>query len=503
MSIDTKMLNLIYEELFKQSFKMIFILDGEQTIVHHNNKVVEIFGKDAKDLNGKKIQELSLWQGAHEREKIKTLLIKAREKNESLEQLSIKNSDGKQYYFSVIVNYIEPEAGAQYYLFKCFDITNSIAETEPLKLSEARLERAQKIAHLGNWEWNVETNDLIWSDEVFRIFDDQPQSYSPTLERFMSRVHKDDQTRLEIALKISIEQDAPYDLKHRITCADGSIKMVHERGTILRDTAGNPKRMDGTILDITEMWLTEKALIEERNKANAADKAKTQFLRAISHELRTPLNGILGFSKILSDPSPHMDEGKKAYFARHISATGESLLALINNVIDTARIDIDNLTAMPCSFDIMGVVEQALKNNQLIHSNRQNVRVTHNLHHSSVFLDKQLCGQIFTNLLSNAYKFTHNTIHIDQTETNDNICFTIIDNGVGIPIDIQDTILKPFSTLSDEMLNNNAYGAGLGLTVVNAAVKAHDGQFALCSTPGEGTTVRLTLPREMSLTNVE
>jgi diguanylate cyclase (GGDEF)-like protein/PAS domain S-box-containing protein len=124
----------------------------------------------------------------------------------------------------------------------------------------AKLTEAQRIAHLGNWEWDILNNTLEWSDEIYRIFGFTPQQFGATYESFLQAVHPEDREAVKINVRESLEQGRPYTIDHRILLPDGKVRYVHEQGEISRNQEGHPIVMQGTVQDITESKQAEMAL---------------------------------------------------------------------------------------------------------------------------------------------------------------------------------------------------------------------------------------------------
>lgn len=140
------------------------------------------------------------------------------------------------------------------------DVTESRRAEQQLRASEARLRQAQRIARIGNWEFDVATHALTWSDEVYRIFGFEPQAFEATYEAFLDGIHPDDRKRFSQAYADSLNARTPYTIEHRLLMKDGSVKFVHERCETLYDENGQPLRSIGTVQDITERKLGEFAL---------------------------------------------------------------------------------------------------------------------------------------------------------------------------------------------------------------------------------------------------
>jgi len=121
-----------------------------------------------------------------------------------------------------------------------------------LETQESLIDEIQRIAHIGHWDWDILNDTLYWSDEIYRIFGLEPQQFGATYEAFVGFVHIDDVTSVNNAVTNSLNDDAPYEIEHRIIQPSGEVRHVVEHGEITRDTTGAPTRMVGTVLDITD-----------------------------------------------------------------------------------------------------------------------------------------------------------------------------------------------------------------------------------------------------------
>jgi PAS domain S-box-containing protein len=148
-----------------------------------------------------------------------------------------------------------------------------------LRDSEAKLAEAQRIAHLGHWDWNIKEDNIVWSDEIYRIFGLAPQEFEATYEAFLNSVHKDDREFVRVSVNKAIQDIEKYSIDHRIVHPDGTIRFVHEEAEVTFDEEGEAVRMIGTVQDITERVKQESLLREERDKAQRyLDLAGTMIL---------------------------------------------------------------------------------------------------------------------------------------------------------------------------------------------------------------------------------
>lgn len=137
---------------------------------------------------------------------------------------------------------------------------------EELRRSEERLVEAQHVAHMGSWDWNIRTNELRWSDEIYRIFGLTPQEFGATYDAFLKSVHPDDRGFVKKSVNKALYENKPYGIDHRIILPDGTERIVHEQAEVILDEAGRPLRMVGTVQDITERKRIEEELARSREQ---------------------------------------------------------------------------------------------------------------------------------------------------------------------------------------------------------------------------------------------
>src|SRR5436190_3912531 len=170
------------------------------------------------------------------------------------------------------------------------------------ELEEARrlLEDAESITHLGSWAWEISTNRVTWSDEMYRVYGFEPGSHAPTYEGFLSYVHPDDRAMVETAIRRSFETHDPFAFDHRIVRPDGTERTLHGKGRVIMGPDGHPLRMVGSGHDITEQASVRAQHERFMRELVAANQVKMAFLTRMSHELRTPLNAIDGYAELLT-----------------------------------------------------------------------------------------------------------------------------------------------------------------------------------------------------------
>jgi PAS domain S-box-containing protein len=151
---------------------------------------------------------------------------------------------------------------------------------DALRDLQARVDNAQQLANMGDYDWEIATDTNRWSDQLFRIYGHEPQSFSPTYERFLSMIHPDDQERIKAIHENAYATGEPYQMIERIVRPDGEVRFLSSNGQVVTDDHGNPLRMRGTCIDVTDRVLAE----EEREK-HAARVHEEQTRRQAALEI--------------------------------------------------------------------------------------------------------------------------------------------------------------------------------------------------------------------------
>jgi len=160
------------------------------------------------------------------------------------------------------------------------DVADSVeAAEEEVLIRQQSLNNAQRIAHLGNLEWDIASGELFWSDEIFRIFGHEPQGVSPTYDAFLKAVHPDDQKLVQDAVGQALETKSTYRIEHRVVRPDGTERMVLQVGELKLDNAGEALTMTGTVLDITETFEAQQEVIELNATLEKRVEQRTQALQ--------------------------------------------------------------------------------------------------------------------------------------------------------------------------------------------------------------------------------
>jgi PAS domain S-box-containing protein len=268
--------------------------------------------------------------------------------------------------------------------------------------------------------------------------------------------------------------------------------------TPLLNDDGKPELLLGVATDITERKQAEMALKKAKELAEAANRAKSEFLANMSHEIRTPMNAVIGFSEILA--SKITDKQQKRYL-NAIQTAGNSLLTLINDILDLSKIEAGRLELQyePVELSVIFTEMKQIFNFKVAEKNLDWMMEIDEALPKAVFLDETRLRQVLLNLIGNAVKFTKSgyikvAAHKRETEHNSQIDLHLVveDSGIGIPADQQSLIFESFKQ-QDGQSTRQYGGTGLGLAITKRLVEMMNGQITVKSTPGKGSCFEIIL----------
>ncbi len=357
------------------------------------------------------------------------------------------------------------------------------------KRSQVRLQNAQRITQLGNWDLDLAHGESHWSKEMSDIFRCQlpPHPNRDFLESFL---HPDDKPLVTQAYQALLEQQKPFSLDYRILRSDGVERWVRERAAIAENYA------IGTLQDVTELQRWSE-LKEAKEAAEAANRAKSTFLANMSHELRTPLNAIIGYSELLEEEVSDLDNPEMLQDIRRIHSSGRHLLSLIGDILDISKIEAGRIDLNYDVFDVEGLIDTLMSKVELLMTANQNsFEIIYKNSPGCVYGDAQRVRQILINLLSNAAKFTMSgRIQFIIIRKNNVIRFLVSDTGIGIPSEFHQRIFQPFSQ-ADSSSTREHGGTGLGLAIASQFAQMMGGKLSVDSQVGQGSTFIFDLPTE-------
>ncbi|MBL0942695.1 MAG: PAS domain S-box protein [Hydrogenophaga sp.] len=412
-----------------------------------------------------------------------------------------QRSDGQRWDAEVHLMRFESE-GRTLLQFTVIDITARRRVEERLQASETRLKEAQRIASIGNWERDLRSGQLSWSDEIYRILELDPAKHRPSFRTFLSRVHADDQTLVAEAYRAVADTRELQGMVHRLCMPDGRIK--HVRETALTEFDGEQAvRSVGTVQDITAVREAEEALrrlneeLEDRVAARTRELSQLNrelesFAYSVSHDLRTPLRGINGFASLLAEEHGERLGAEAREHLERIRQSASGMGQLIDALLALARVNRGEL--QPAWVDISALARTLAAE----------LRAGEPQRASDWFIedglrawgDPALLRSVMQNLLGNAWKYTRQApvarIRVERLDTGGNeTAFTVSDNGAGFDMRYAGQLFEPFKRLHSP---KTFEGTGVGLATVQRVLERHGGWIRGEGEPGQGARFGFGLP---------
>ncbi len=457
----------------------VFVTDDEGTLTFICPNVEVIFGHSYDDVRA--FGSISMLLGE---DLVDPDRLEAEREIRNIE-LRIVDRHGRGHDLIVNVKCVDIQGGTR--LYTCRDISDRKVVEDALKQSEQRLREAQKIAGMGFWDWNIVSNDLYWSEEIYRIFGLRNAEFGATFEAFLESVHPDDRAWVQDSVTAAVEDGAEYSIDHRIVRPDGETRYVHEVGSVTRDENGKPVRMVGTVIDITTSKRADEArkVAEERARYAEELAALGTLLAGLAHDVGTPVNVILGYAQMMQRSLP---EGKDRERSRVIAEQANRVANLIQTLMNVAhpseRIHVP-VCIESCLDAALDFVKEKLA--------RRGIEVVRRMDPSpEVQGDPDRLQQVFLNLFMNAADAMPKggvlEVGVAPTDAGE-VEISVRDSGVGICEENLARIFGPFFTTKPR-----GEGTGLGLLVTRRIVVEHGGTIDATSEVGAGTRFLIRLP---------
>lgn len=443
-------MKITYLQEFLSSFFTSVIMVGENGIIEFiNNKSEILFGYKNEEVIGK---DINIFVPDHLKELHSKYVhnaefasyrmhVMGKERN-----VTAQKKTGEIFELEIYVNAFKLDDNNKLLLF-CNEIESK--KTNILKNLES-------FSETGSWEWNIETDTIIWSDEMKKIFHSEtPINFNDSLKN----IHKDDLDMVKKVLQNTIVSQYPYDLVYRQTI-DGKLRYIYSK---CKTVIENNKiiKLIGFSQDITD----------NKSMKNELDVTKN-ILNHVSHEIKSPLYNIINVCSFLEET---MLEEKQEEFVRLISETINTLLIIVNNTLDISKLSSGKLHIKKYPFEIRKIIPNIFKNYYL-YAIKNSIDLTLNIDDNVpdyINGDVIKIQQILNNLLSNAIKYTDKGfIHVNIYLQNKDIRFDIKDSGCGISQDDKEKLFKPFN-----QINFSSDGTGLGLCISKELVELMSGKI--------------------------
>ena len=499
-------------EILKNLFAIYGTISPQGKVLSMAGNIFDKTFADPNDLIGHDLTETVFWQSSEANFRMITDAVEAARKGiTSKTLLEFRISKEEKCFLELNLCPVFEETDRKIkHIFLCGqDVTAREKEIEFYKKRGEQLLYAADSAEIGLWFWDL-VEDKIYStpkcNEFFEISPFEMLSYKD----FLEVVHPDDRQSLVDTFLESQKNGSEYDIEYRVIHSGGNIHWLSTRGKTYLDTEGMAVNIMGVVRQITERKNADKELsrvytLEKRarDEAEEANRAKDYFLAFVSHELRSPLNAILGWTKILL--TKEVDAEMRRSALETIERSALSQAKLIGDLVDSSRIASGKLRLEMRPINLFDAVNTVF-NSQKPTAEGKNINLKFNFNAESVtvFGDLIRLQQVFTNLLSNALKFTpeDGNIQINLSADDEKVLVSVTDNGQGISEDTLPRIFRQFSQ-GDQTIARDQAGLGLGLSIVKTLVEKHQGTVSAISEGiGKGSVFTVSLPLYKQIRNV-
>lgn len=366
------------------------------------------------------------------------------------------------------------------------DITERRHLSHHLYQTKQRLEFAEKTAHLGYWELDLNAKRFYWSAEMYRIFGLDAKNISHKRNLIRDQILEEDLPLYKKQITELVKNGHPVEGQVRVRRADRRIVYCLFKASIIYDNNG--ERIAGTFQDITPLVETQLQLKAAKQEADRLNMEKSYFLAQASHDLRQPMQALTMFISALEDDKLNSEQ---ASIVEKISASANNLKSLLDNLLDISKLDSGGMDYQPQTFNLRELLFNLSKEYQEL-AQARHIRLILRLRDVYIDSDPLLIERIIRNFLSNAVKYTTDKVLISCRNLPSGAVIRVADNGVGIKEEEQCHIFDEFYQ-SCSIPNNRKNGAGLGLSIVKKIAGILDASISVRSKPNAYTIFSLHL----------
>lgn len=529
---------MIQAEILSQVRDAVIAVDDKNHVTYWNKGAEELYGFKSREVQGKEFFDIVKyrWLNVADRknayQRLKTI------GKWHGENLSTKKNGEEIYVESSIHSFKDDNGNYIGTISVIHDLTEPVHIRQALEKNYNRLQEAQRIGHIGNWEWDIQSNVITLSEGLYQIYGIDSCNLVK-YDTILNMILPEDQTIVNDNLEKALRDCNPFKYEIKIRRQDGDIRIISCSGEVITDFAGHPLNIICVEQDITERKEIEYALGEAKNELESTVKRRTrelkeangrlqneleerkitenklkksqknlkslidelkrsneelqQFAYVSSHDLQEPLRTITSFTQLIERRYKDKLDPDADEFIEYIVDAAKRMQTLINDLLNYSRV-----ATRGKEFELTSTEEilKHTKSNLYAAINENNAEITHeNL--PKIIADKRQMIQLFQNLIGNAIKFRKPEItpkiHIKarKDENKNEYIFSVQDNGIGMEPQYAERIFIIFQRLHTM---EEYEGTGIGLAVSKRIIERHGGQIWVESKPSAGSIFYFTLP---------
>lgn len=484
----------------------------ELNVISWTQRSEEIFGWAEKELTGKGFSAFNLIYDKDmnlARETVEALLSGAANRN----RVQFRNitKSGNIIWCEWFNSILKDKDG------QVITIMSLIQDITERKENEIRLKEAQTLAHLGNWELNLKTKEIKWSEEILHILDFKPTDLESSLKSYFDVIHPDDIDRVRSIVELFLLKHIPQSYYHRINIR-GIKKTLFVVVKIDFALLNEPIRAYGTIMDVSELTEKERQLqqaveeleaykaslelkVQERTndlmralkKEKDVVEMKSRFVAIASHEFRTPLSSIQHNTNFIQKNKRWAADHELVGKLKDIERQSKHMMFLLDDVLTYGKSEAGKIQLIVSRIDLKPFLEKIIEDVGHATKGTHTIKLSLKSEVSEIETDEKLLRNVLINLLTNAIKFSpgKNKVLLEAEITSDNMKIIVIDKGIGIPPEDHDRVFEAFVRGQSV---EGIQGSGLGLSIVKKAIELLKGKIEIDSEVDKGTTVLVTIP---------
>ena len=375
------------------------------------------------------------------------------------------------------------------------DITSRKQAESRMREGEQRLRTALESGRMVAWEYDIATASAHFSETAATVLGLASSTLTRPGSDIWSCVHPADKSRYQETVVTALRNRSSYRVTFRFVRPDNNVEIwVEDSGQVICDESGKPARIVGVAHDTTDRRMAERNLEQARLEADAANRAKSEFIANMSHEIRTPMTAILGYADVLA---AHLVDPDNLQCVQTIRRNGRFLLEIINDILDLSKIEAGRLEVSrervaipPMVHELIDLMRMRAEERGISLAVEFEGRVP-----AVIESDSKRLRQILVNLLGNAVKFTEEgsvNLVVRHEPDEGQLIFEVSDTGIGISQEHQRRLFHPF-TQADTGVARQYEGTGLGLSISRRLADMLGGKIELESQVGQGSTFRLIL----------
>jgi PAS domain S-box-containing protein len=486
-----------YRLLVEQMPYSAATLTASGEIIYCNRRFADLLGQPLRSLLGKPIGDFVVPEGRP----LLQALLRDGLAAEAQGEVILHGPDG-----TPVPSYLGVSALREGALGLCLMVTDLTAQRhyqelqrtqEALRATSERLELAQEAGRIGTFEWDIRTGAVNWSATMEELYGLAAGGFRGGYQEWKQAIHPDDDARAEDERLRAVAARTDLDSEFRIVRPDGETRWIASKGKVFYRADGEPLRMLGVSIDITERKRTEEALRD-------ADRKKDEFLATLAHELRSPLAPIrnaLGILETTGLAQPELEWGRGV-----LDRQVRLMARLLEDLLDVSRISLNKLELRKERVELAAVLEAALETSRpVIDDGGHALDVTLPPEPIHLEADPVRLAQVFANLLNNAAKYTEKggRLQLTAERIGKDVIVSVKDSGIGIVAETLPRIFDIFSQAKRALAWSQG-GLGIGLSLVKGLVELHGGTVeARSEGPGRGSEFIVSLPVEPKTTAVQ